>query len=135
MASPLEIFTKLAFFIPLALLIAHLAARYTRLWHIPGPLLPAFTDLYYQWYLRRDDKNYVDIIHHLHERYGPVVRWGPNRVSFASTAAIPLVYGTKDIFPKVCPPVKTATRVNAYLDISQQTGPLLLAYSHSLEGH
>lgn len=90
----------LVFFLPIALLF-FVVARYHRLRYIPGPLLPAFTDIHYQWRLRRGE-SYVDIIHRLHEKYGPVVRWGPNRVSFASTSAIPLVYGTKDVFPKVC---------------------------------
>lgn len=102
MAFHLDNITAIALFVPVALLGLQILARYNRLRHIPGPLLPAFTDVYIQWRLRRGE-NYVDIIHQLHEKYGPVVRWGPNRVSFASTSAIPLVYGTKDIFPKVCP--------------------------------
>lgn len=92
----------LVLLIPLALLLVfHLVvARYNRLRHIPGPLLPSLTDAYLQWRLRVRGDNYIDIIHGLHAKHGPVVRWGPNRVSFAPTAAIPLIYGTKDIFPK-----------------------------------
>lgn len=93
--------------IPLALLLLLLllvviviVAQYNRLRHIPGPLLPRLTDTYLQWRLRARGENYVDILHDLHARYGPVVRWGPNRVSFAPAAAIPLIYGSKDVFPK-----------------------------------
>lgn len=74
--------------------------RYRRLRHIPGPLLPSLTDLWLQSKVWRGT-NTAKIVPELHQKYGPVVRWGPNRVSFASPAAILDIYSTRDIFPKV----------------------------------
>lgn len=94
---PLTFLTFLTF-------LLRVLARYLRLRHVPGPWLPALTDAPLQWRLRAG-ANYVDVVYALHETHGPVVRWGPNRVSLASTAAIPLVYGNKSssnklFFPK-----------------------------------
>lgn len=86
-------------FLPLAL-ICFVLVRYNRLRHIPGPLWPSLTDFWLQSKIWRGS-NFADIIPELHKKYGPVVRWGPNRVSFASAAAIPAIYSTKDVFPKV----------------------------------
>ena len=38
----------------------------------------------------------------MRERYGEVVRTGPNMVSFSNPEAIPTVYPTRPGFPKVC---------------------------------
>ncbi|SMY22029.1 unnamed protein product [Zymoseptoria tritici ST99CH_1A5] len=43
---------------------------------------------------------FVDIVSELHKAYGPVVRTGPNRVSFASAEAIPEIYGTSKVYSK-----------------------------------
>lgn len=74
--------------------------RYNRLRHIPGPFFPALTDLWLQnqvW----QGRVLAELVPELHEKYGPVLRWGPNRVSFASPEAIGQIYSTKDVFPKV----------------------------------
>ncbi|OCH87964.1 cytochrome P450 monooxygenase pc-bph [Obba rivulosa] len=56
----------------------------------PGPFLAKFTDLwlaYKVWEARRSAE-----IHLLHKKYGPFLRIGPNHVSIADPAAIPVLY-------------------------------------------
>lgn len=91
--------TTLFLLAPVGLLIFVLV-RYNRLRHIPGPLLPSLTDVWLQNKIWQGGA-VAEIIPELHKKYGPVVRWGPNRVSFASSDAIPAIYSTKDVFPKV----------------------------------
>lgn len=82
-------------------LLASLIRGYYRLSHIPGPLVASLTDWWATiniWTGRR----YHVFIQELHEKYGPVVRWGPNRVSFAQPAAVPDIYGIHHPFPKAC---------------------------------
>lgn len=81
-------------------LLVFVLVRYNRLRHIPGPLLPSLTDFWIQSKVWRGG-NVAEIVPELHEKYGPIVRWGPNRVSFASADAIPAIYSSKDVFPKV----------------------------------
>ena len=57
---------------------------------IPGPTYSIFTDL---WLMRQEFmSNRRMYIHHLHEKYGPVVRLGPNEVSFSSVEASKEIY-------------------------------------------
>ena len=58
---------------------------------IPGPKLYALT----KWRLALDEwygKRTISI-HRLHERYGPVIRIGPNEVHFNSPTAMRTIYG------------------------------------------
>lgn len=73
--------------------------RYLRLRHIPGPFLASFSDL---WLANKywTGTQYRTLIQELHAKYGPVVRWGPTRVSFASPASIQEIYLNKPVFPK-----------------------------------
>lgn len=97
---------SLAAFVPYILtlsflvLAASLAVRYYRLRHIKGPFLASLTDL---WAASRiwHGEYHHELIYKLHQQYGPVVRFGPNRVSFSQPAAIPTIYGTSQVFPKV----------------------------------
>lgn len=77
-----------------------LARRYLRLRHISGPFFAKLTDFWYAIKIWRGEE-YYDFIQDLHSTYGPVVRWGPNRVSFAQPEAIPAIYGTRNVLPKV----------------------------------
>ncbi|KAI8870958.1 hypothetical protein GQ42DRAFT_121535, partial [Ramicandelaber brevisporus] len=65
--------------------------------HIPGPLygslLPGYT-IYHAIF-----KNATESWLELHEKYGPVVRAEPGRVSFADKAAVKTIYSTH-AFPK-----------------------------------
>ena len=85
----------------LGILIAVLAAvivhhiGYTLSWsplaRIPGPWIFALT----KWRLAYEDWKgaRTRTIHRLHQNYGPVVRIGPNEVSFNSLAALRQIYG------------------------------------------
>jgi cytochrome P450 len=64
---------------------------------IPGPKLYALT----KWRLARDDwGRRTRTINTLHERYGPVVRIGPNEVHFNSISALRTIYGAGSGFER-----------------------------------
>ncbi|KAI4193810.1 MAG: hypothetical protein LQ350_008136 [Teloschistes chrysophthalmus] len=66
-------------------------------WHplsqYPGPILPATTSLYQygKFWTHKEGQWY----RHLHEKYGPVVRCGPNHLSINEPEWIPIVYHRK----------------------------------------
>ena len=65
----------------------------------PGPTAAALTDWwrFFDVYGRRPD-----ITHNkLHQRYGDIVRLGPNSLSFANPKAIKTIYGLNKGFHKV----------------------------------
>ena len=74
--------------------------RWSSLQHIPGPFVSSLTDLWVTIKLWRGQQ-YQYIVHDLHKRYGPVVRWGPNRVSFEQPEAIQAIFGITKVLPKV----------------------------------
>jgi hypothetical protein len=57
---------------------------------IPGPTYSRFTALYLM--LQEFSSNRRLYIHQLHQKYGPVVRLGPNEVSFVSLGALKEIY-------------------------------------------
>ena len=59
----------------------------------PGPLIAKLTDAYQLYHAYKGDRHLE--FWRLHERYGPVVRFGPNSVSFNSQAALKDIYGFK----------------------------------------
>ncbi|KAF5582217.1 pisatin demethylase cytochrome P450 [Fusarium pseudocircinatum] len=65
---------------------------------IPGPALAAFTDLwrFLDVYRRRPEVTQIA----LHEKYGSVVRLGPNTVSIADPAAIQTIYAHNSGYTK-----------------------------------
>lgn len=65
----------------------------------PGPFLAGFTDLwrFVDVYGRRSEKTFIE----LHEKYGDVVRIGPNVLSFADPKALKTIYGLNKGFKKV----------------------------------
>lgn len=77
-----------------------LLKQYLRLRRIPGPFLASLTDL---WFVHEfwSGKGFGKITTDLHHKYGPVVRMGPNRVIFSNASAIPVIYRTTDVMPKV----------------------------------
>ncbi|KLO81028.1 Uncharacterized protein LW93_9276 [Fusarium fujikuroi] len=59
--------------------------------NIPGPLSSRFTDL---WYVDRVRKGHFERDNiDLHRKYGPIVRYGPNRYSFDHPEAAQIIYG------------------------------------------
>lgn len=58
---------------------------------IPGPLAAKFSNLWYLLRLRRGYFHKDNIA--LHERHGPVLRYGPSRVSISDPVSVKKVYG------------------------------------------
>ena len=67
---------------------------------IPGPAIAKFTPLwlFYKAAQFRSTTDYRG----WHERYGPMVRISPNKVSCADPAMIPVIYKIGSKFQKVC---------------------------------
>ncbi|KAI9037504.1 cytochrome P450 [Aspergillus affinis] len=59
----------------------------------PGPWIAAVTDLYSIYHCLAGDRH-LDFLR-LHEKYGPVVRFGPNRLAFCSDQAVSDIYGVR----------------------------------------
>lgn len=66
---------------------------------LPGPKWARFTQLYrvYRLWSGQAPAVYLE----LHEKYGPIVRTGPNAVSIADPMAVPAIYGISSNFLKV----------------------------------
>jgi hypothetical protein len=59
---------------------------------IPGPTYSLFTDL---WLMTKEfTSQRREYVHELHKHYGPVVRLGPNEVSFTSLEAVKEIYSS-----------------------------------------
>ncbi|KAF2275234.1 benzoate 4-monooxygenase cytochrome-like protein P450 [Westerdykella ornata] len=65
-------------------LTLHPLARY------PGPRLAALTDIYLAYHAYRGDRHLC--YHAAHQKYGPVVRIGPNSLSFNTSSALKTIY-------------------------------------------
>jgi hypothetical protein len=65
----------------------------------PGPFLASMTDWwrFFDVYGRRPELSHLE----LHQKYGDVVRLGPNVLSFGNPAAIKQIYGLNKGFVKV----------------------------------
>jgi hypothetical protein len=74
--------------------------QYWRLRHIPGPKL-AWTNLWLMWHMNSEEP-FHNTKKRLNDRYGPVQRYGPNRVMFSGLSAVSVILGTSNILPKVC---------------------------------
>ncbi|KAH9203683.1 cytochrome P450, partial [Leptodontidium sp. 2 PMI_412] len=65
---------------------------------VPGPLLAKVSRL---WLLRNDFSwKGSENLHHMHQKYGPVVRIAPNEVSYDDLVAYNDIYGQKSRFLK-----------------------------------
>src|ERR1700759_1849349 len=101
LSSVLYTLEKYWFLAASTFLIVHLARNYFHhsLNKYPGPFLANFTNLwrFFDVWGRR-----ADITHRkLHQRYGEVVRLGPNILSFSNPRAIKTIYGRAKGFTKV----------------------------------
>jgi hypothetical protein len=74
--------------------------QYWRLRTIPGPRLAAWSNVWLMWHMNSKETFQV-VKERLHQKYGPIVRYGPNRVMFSDLSAIPVILGTSNIFAKV----------------------------------
>lgn len=75
--------------------------QYWRLRHIPGPPLAAWTNFWLMRQLNGTEKFY-DVKKRLHQEYGPVQRYGSNRVMFSDVSAVHSVLPASNSLPKVC---------------------------------
>lgn len=75
------------------------AAFYSRLRKIKGPRLAAVTNLWRLAKLSQGDA--PTLFRQLHNKYGKIVRIGPNHVSIADPEAIKKVYGIGSSYLKV----------------------------------
>ena len=82
----------------IVLLLAAAFFRVRRLSSIPGPLLASLTD-YWRFSLTQQGE-YEGELRELHRRHGPFVRIGPNSVSIADHAAVPVVHSMHGEFKK-----------------------------------
>ncbi|KAI9148745.1 Pisatin demethylase [Paramyrothecium foliicola] len=58
---------------------------------IPGPFLARFTDAWYSHKVHQGEFEKVNVA--LHKKYGPIVRYGPNRYSIDDVDATNIIYG------------------------------------------
>ena len=81
-----------------------LRTRYNALRRIPGPLVASFSNLWKVKAVYNEEMHTRDIA--VHEKYGPVVRIGPNHVSVSSPESFYKVHASRTAFAKVvmCPP-------------------------------
>ena len=84
----------------LGLITLQLCRTWWRLRQIPGPLPAKITNFQRMGWI--GTKRAHLILQDMHEKYGDVVRIGPNMVSFSNPKAIPTVYPMRPGFPKVC---------------------------------
>lgn len=75
-----------------------------------GPLLASFTNLWRLWHAYRN--SYREPMIHMHEKYGDIVRMGPNVLSFSQPQAIRDIYGPGKQFKKVSIGSKTMERMD-----------------------
>ncbi|CAG9950703.1 unnamed protein product [Clonostachys rosea f. rosea IK726] len=65
---------------------------------IPGPYWAGYTGLWRAWQVYKGDFQHQSIA--LHQKYGPLVRIGPNQISIADSSAIKIIYGVNGGFTK-----------------------------------
>ncbi|KAF2023734.1 cytochrome P450 [Setomelanomma holmii] len=73
--------------------------QYWRLRHIPGPPLAAWTNLWLMQHMHHKETFHM-VKRRLHQRYGPIQRYGPNRVMFSDPAAVPVILGSTNVYQK-----------------------------------
>lgn len=81
------------------LILSIAAALRPGLRSIPGPVIARFTRFYRPWRIAKGDA--PDFYLKLHEKYGPIVRTGPNTVDISDPKALPVIYGISSKFLKV----------------------------------
>ena len=79
-------------------LLAPVSPRASKLNKIPGPWLFAATR--YRLALNAWKARSVHTVHRLHKQYGPVVRIGPNEISFNSLSALKTIFGAGSGFER-----------------------------------
>lgn len=87
-----------------ALAIAGLVLQLIRTWYslkdIPGPLIAKFTNLQRVWWVSTGEAQMY--YQAAHQKYGDIVRFGPDMVSICNPDALNTIYPIRPGFPKVC---------------------------------
>lgn len=91
--------SKLVAGILLLLGLLYAGRTWWRLRHIPGPFPACITDFQRVYWVKT--KRAHLILQDYHEKYGEVVRIGPNLVSVSNPEVLPSIYTTRTGFPKV----------------------------------
>lgn len=81
------------------LVVLQLGRTWWRLRHIPGPFFAKFTNFQRVYWVKT--KRAHLILQEAHEKYGELVRIGPNTVSIHNPGLIPTIYTARTGFPKV----------------------------------
>lgn len=81
------------------LVLLQLGRTWWRLRHIPGPFFAKFTNLQRVYWVKT--KRAHLILQEAHEKYGELVRIGPNTVSIHNPEVLPTIYTARLGFPKV----------------------------------
>ncbi|KAF7553472.1 hypothetical protein G7Z17_g3598 [Cylindrodendrum hubeiense] len=87
-----------AFFVAVQALVWFYRILASPLSAVPGPFLARFTDLWYVWRIKKGHFEWDNIT--LHRKYGPIIRYGPNRYSICDPLAAKALYGHGQAFPK-----------------------------------
>ncbi|KAF2673053.1 cytochrome P450 [Microthyrium microscopicum] len=66
--------------------------------HVPGPKIAALTSLYINSRYYRE--NGIQLVKSLHDKYGPIVRVGPQEVVVQDPEQLSVIYGVRSTFPK-----------------------------------
>jgi len=87
-------FYSLALTIPPLIFLAHVVpwlvdSRGIR--GYPGPFLAKFSDLWLGYVSKAGHRS--EVVHEIHQKYGPIVRIAPNHISIADPEALNVVYG------------------------------------------
>lgn len=91
---------NLSVFCTIGLFLQCLYTRYRGGLHtIPGPFLASVSNWWKIVAVYRDEMPRRNI--EVHRKYGPVVRIGPNHVSFSSPEALQIIHGSRQAYPKV----------------------------------
>lgn len=106
MLSPISILDSLTLkgnyyiFLLLFILVQYLWTRYRPgLRNVPGPLLASLSNFWRIGGVLSQDMPWRNIA--VHEKYGPLVRIGPNHVSTSDPQALKMIYNFTNIFRKV----------------------------------
>ncbi|KDR80199.1 hypothetical protein GALMADRAFT_242488 [Galerina marginata CBS 339.88] len=85
--------SSLALLLPLGIVLVHLIPYLLDphgIRQYPGPFLAKFSDLWLGWVSK--DGHRSEVVHSMHQKYGPIVRIAPNHVSIAEPDALSVVY-------------------------------------------
>lgn len=111
-----SLYSERNFYTAIPFLLGVLALWFYRTWrkqaHIPGPFLASISNIPRLFWARSGRAHEIHI--HLHEKYGSLVRLGPNAVSVGDPREISKMYGIRSSFGKVgAHPVNTLANQEA----------------------